>query len=52
MSLNDGKVGLFNSFYNKSDEQQKADIDKLSKLSGVEYVITAHYGFAADPVYP
>jgi glyoxylase-like metal-dependent hydrolase (beta-lactamase superfamily II) len=52
MSLNGGKVELFNSFYNSSDEQQKADIDKLSRLSGVEYIITAHYGFAADPVYP
>jgi len=52
LSLVDGKVGLFNSVFNKSDEQQKADIDKLSKLENIEYVITAHYGYAANPVYP
>ena len=51
MSLVNGKVGLFNSVYNKSDGQQKSDIAKLSELSGVRYVITAHYGFAETPVY-
>jgi glyoxylase-like metal-dependent hydrolase (beta-lactamase superfamily II) len=51
MSLRDGNVGLFNSIYNKSDEQQIADIKKLSGLSGIEYIFTAHYGFTDNPAY-
>ena len=52
MSLDDNAAGLFNSVYNKSDEQQKQDIKKLSGVSGVEYIITAHYGFTGSPVFP
>ena len=52
LSLANSNVGMFNSFYNKSDEQQKADIARLSGYSDVRYVITAHYGFAEKPVFP
>jgi glyoxylase-like metal-dependent hydrolase (beta-lactamase superfamily II) len=52
MSLKDGKVGLFNSIYNKSDKQQEDDIARLNRMDGIRYVITAHYGFAENPVYP
>jgi len=52
LSLNGNQVGLFNSVYNKSDEQQKLDIEKLSAIEGVEYIITSHYGFTANPVFP
>ena len=52
LSLADGRVGMFNSVYNKSDERQKADIARLSGYSDVRYVITAHYGFAEKPVFP
>jgi glyoxylase-like metal-dependent hydrolase (beta-lactamase superfamily II) len=52
LSLRNGKVGLFNSIYNKSDKQQEADIAKLAGLDGIRYVITAHYGFAENPVFP
>jgi len=51
-NLKDGKVGMFNSVYNKSDEQQERDIRKLSQLSGVEYVFTAHYGYTDSVVFP
>ena len=52
MSLADGKVGMFNSIYNKSDEQQKADIAILSGYREVRYIITSHYGFAEKPDFP
>ena len=52
MSLDGNKVGMFNSTFNKSDEQQKTDIEKLAGLSGVEYIITAHYGYTSNPIFP
>ena len=52
LSLKNGVVGLFNSIFNKSDEQQKTDIQKLAGLRGVEYVFTAHYGFTDNAVFP
>ena len=52
LSLKDGKVGLFNSVYNNSDEQQKSDIAKLAKLDSIRYIITAHYGYAENPIFP
>lgn len=52
MSLKDNKVGLFNSVYNKSDDQQRIDIAKLAGLNGIEYIITAHYGYTDNPVFP
>ena len=52
LSLNGDTVGMFNSVYNKSDEQQKLDIKKLSSINGVEYLITSHYGYTANPKFP
>ena len=46
LSLADGKVKLFNALFNMDDEIQKQSIAKLAKIQGVEYVFTAHYGFA------
>ena len=46
LSLADGKVKLFNALFNMDDEVQKQSIAKLAKIQGVEYVFTAHYGFA------
>jgi glyoxylase-like metal-dependent hydrolase (beta-lactamase superfamily II) len=51
LSLNGDTVGMFNSFFNKSDEQQEADIAKLAGLGGVEHIVTAHYGLAHNPVF-
>ena len=45
LRLHGDEVSLFNSLFNDSDEQQKADIKKLAELSGVQYIFTAHYGF-------
>ena len=52
LSLKNGSVELFNSVFNKSDEQQKADIDRLAGLDGVRYIVTAHYGYTERPVFP
>ena len=52
LSLRDNQVGLFNSFFNKSDDVQKADIERLAALSGVQIVFSAHYGFTDHAVFP
>jgi len=51
LSLRDNKVGLFNSYFNDSDEQQKADIEKLSQIAGIQCIFTAHYGFSNQPIF-
>ena len=52
LSLQDNKVGLFNSFYNKSDDIQKADIKKLAELNSMEYIFSAHYGITDKAIFP
>ena len=52
LSLNDGKVGLFNKVYNKSSKTQANSIQKLAGLKGVEYIFSAHYGFTDNPIFP
>jgi len=52
LSLKEDKVGLFNSQFNDSDEQQGADIEKLAKVGGVQYLFTAHYGYTNRAVFP
>ncbi len=44
LSLNEGKVELFNSFYNMDDEVQLTTLSKLAKIPA-EYIFTAHYGY-------
>lgn len=48
MSLQDGKVALFNDFFNMDSETQQASLKNLADLPGVEYVFTAHYGLTDD----
>ncbi len=36
LSLKDGKVRLFNSFYNRDDDVQKTNIKMLSIIEGVK----------------
>ena len=52
LSLDGNKVGLFVSQFNQSDDIQKEDIKKLSELSGVEYIFSAHFGFTDNAVFP
>jgi len=49
LSLQDGKVSLFNSLFNLSDDTQKESIKKLAQIANVEYIFTAHYGFTDEP---
>ena len=51
LSLQGSKIGLFNSFYNKSDSTQKADIERLAGLNGVEHIVSAHYGFTDKAIF-
>jgi len=52
LSLNNNKVGLFNSLFNTDDEMQKEDIKRLSELSTVQYIFSAHYGFTDKAIFP
>jgi len=52
LSLDGNKVGLFNSVFNQSDSVQAEDIQRLSRISGVQYIFTAHYGFTDSAVFP
>ena len=44
LSLEEGKVNLFNDFFNMDSETQRTSLKKLVDLPGVEYLFTAHYG--------
>lgn len=48
MSLQDGKVALFNDFFNMDSDTQRASLKKLADLAGVESIFTAHYGLTDD----
>ena len=52
LSLQANNVGLFVSVFNDSDAQQEADIAKLARLDGVEYIVTSHHGFTDNPIFP
>jgi len=49
LSLQNGKVRLFNSLFNLCDDTQKKSIRNLAKIANTEYIFTAHYGFADKP---
>ena len=46
LSLVDGKVGLFNDFFNMDSESQAVSLNQLAKLRGITHIFSAHYGFA------
>lgn len=49
LSIKDGKVALFNEFFNMSTEMEKGSIEKLAALTDdIKYVLTAHYGIGKD----
>jgi len=52
LSLDGNKVGLFNSAFNQSDSVQAEDIKRLSKIDGIQYIFTAHYGYTNSAVFP
>ena len=46
LSLSNGRVDLFNSTFNISDDVQRQSLRNLAKIQGIQYVFTAHYGFS------
>ena len=48
MKLVDGKVSLFNPFFNMDDDTQRESLKKLALLTGIEYIFTAHNGYTND----
>ena len=52
LRLEDNRVGLFHSRFNKSDDIQTSDIQRLSKLEGIRFIFSAHYGFTDNAVFP
>jgi len=48
LSLREGKVDLFNSVFNASDDVQRQSLHDLARIQGAQYIFTAHYGFSDD----
>lgn len=49
MSLKNGKVDVFNEFFNMDTQTERESIRKLASLRKLKYVFTAHHGFSDDP---
>ncbi len=46
VSLQDGRIGKFNTFFNMDTETAVKSTDKIIHLPACEYIFTAHYGYA------
>jgi len=46
LSLQDGKVVLFNSLFNMDDEIHRQSLKQLAQIQDASYMFTAHYGFS------
>lgn len=44
--LKDGKAAVFNEFFNMDSVEEMKSIEKLSDLTGIEDLFTAHYGYS------
>ena len=45
LSLKNGKVAGFNELFNMDTETAIISLDKLTNITGVEWIYTAHYGY-------
>jgi glyoxylase-like metal-dependent hydrolase (beta-lactamase superfamily II) len=45
LSLNGGKVDIFNKLFNMDTETQIKSIRRLALLEGIKHIYTAHYGY-------
>lgn len=52
LSLQGNQVGLFNSFFNKSDEVQAESQRKLAALGDIPYMFSGHYGYTQNAQFP
>jgi len=48
LSLKNNKVDLFNDYYNMDAGAERDSITRISRLSGIEYIFTVHYGYSDD----
>lgn len=48
LSLNDGKVGKFNEFFNMDTKTSIESLGNIVDLPNCEYIFTAHYGYTND----
>lgn len=48
IGLKDGKIHAFNDFFNMDTKMSIQSIEKITSLSGLEYIFTAHYGYTND----
>lgn len=46
LSIKNGTVGIFSDLLNMDSESQRAALQKIGCLDGVDYVFTAHYGYS------
>ncbi len=46
--LKDGEATVFNEFFNMDSAKEMKSIEKLSRLTGIEELFTAHYGCSND----
>lgn len=45
MSLLNGSAALFNNFFNMDSKTEAQSLKKISKMTNINYIFTAHYGF-------
>lgn len=48
LSLKDGKIDVFNDFFNMDTELATKSIDIITKIPSAEYIFSAHYGYIDD----
>jgi glyoxylase-like metal-dependent hydrolase (beta-lactamase superfamily II) len=48
LSLKNGKIELFNDFFNMDSELAAKSIEIITKIPSAEYIFTAHYGYSDD----
>lgn len=48
LSLKDNEAERFNDYFNMDSKTEEQSIRKLALLSGVKFVLTAHYGVSSD----
>jgi len=48
LSLKNGKIDLFNLFFNMDSKTAAESMGLITNIPTVEYIFTAHYGFTND----
>lgn len=48
VSLNEGAIGLFPKYINKSPRRARRSVDNIIGIDGVQYIFTGHHGYSSD----